>query len=239
LCDTWSIPVVLNWRFCHSQFYQQEFFPNSLSNGLLDSDKRTVYDIDWAVYESIDLNYHASVRVKFTTANERTDQLSQIHIRIHEPNEKWLPTSNIYLNDVLETLGEPADIRVLVIPPLFRWTLLYPKEGLVMQYYFYFGLERSRWEIDENEQTTPIEMCPYLEMAHSIEVWIMNNEIADFGEVEISQPEPNDWPLKDITGNNVSISTFTKTFTDSSEKRQNCLQILSYKELVEQKYPFR
>lgn len=212
---------------------------NLTESTYLDEEKRPVYDIDWAIYDLRDIYNRASVRIRFTSMEERDDHVAYIHLNIRAPRQEWLPKSSLYLPDILKLLGIPSDIFIRIIPlpsspSLFVWTLVYKEKRVTVQYVFNFNVSWSSWTSEQ--QNKSVQICPFLENTYSIEAWIINSKIPNTNWTTIVFPESKDWPLERITTAKVSIPEFVATFMGDTK---NCLEILSYADLVKQEYPFR
>jgi hypothetical protein len=158
--------------------------------------------------------------------------LQKIRIGLASPYI-WLNEHIFEIPQVLNALGQPDDVFILVAgPPLgYTLTVVYNSAGVMVRY---------RADFSDNEQITldsPLQLCLSQDEIYQIDVWIQN---IDDELVENNLPDLRDenrdmrpyWTLEHLAG--YSVSDFAQAFED----HKSCIRLPTLRELKAMGYQY-
>jgi hypothetical protein len=158
---------------------------------------------------------------------DRDRRLVRTSIKMTAP-EVWLPDSIFELPEVLNSLGQPTDVFILIAGTPLRYSLniLYNDQGVMLRYHIDFGAN------EPPNLDAPLSLCPTTQQIHDIYVWLQSPD--DEHLVEENQPDLRDadrdtrpyWPLERLTG--IDVEEFTQFIIDNPD---GCIEALSLREL--------
>jgi hypothetical protein len=192
---------------------------------------------DGVIYET-SLSQRSNGRL-YAAFTSRNDQLDSMHIWLTQSSD-WLPKNILLLPNLLNLLGEPDDVFILISgPPLsFTMVVVYNHIGVMVLYRAYFK-SRIAHQLENSDDPFLICLTPSYVDVDYLEAWLIDPNDKDLVEGKIPDLRDSErdtrpyWSIEKMSG--INTQQFTEFFTKNP---QSCLETPSMKELRAAGYVF-